>query len=282
MGRCSFLRLLRVDVPQARVGGQGTQVEHHAGLLVADDVPLGREQFEQLARPILERWFESEPLRATLATDAIIGAFAPISAPGSASGSNGTWLHTEPPSAVTRCSSTGIEGSPAGGRGRPRGGTGPVNGYGSSGVVRLRLRASGACGCVGFGSGASADDLLTLVPSLVPLLDGVVDSNPRAHGTVFATTGHTIGAPDDWANLLHDGRQLTLATRRALIHADAEHWPYEGNHGRVSGSARECARVAPGQRSLAVRRAHLVAPLPVPRAGQLRVQLRQRDGADRQ
>ena len=36
------------------------------------------------ARPLLERWFESEPLRATLATDAVIGSFSSISAPGSA------------------------------------------------------------------------------------------------------------------------------------------------------------------------------------------------------
>jgi phytoene dehydrogenase-like protein len=36
------------------------------------------------ARPILERWFESEQLRATLATDAIIGAMASPSMPGTA------------------------------------------------------------------------------------------------------------------------------------------------------------------------------------------------------
>jgi phytoene dehydrogenase-like protein len=45
------------------------------------------EAFELLtgaARPILERWFEAEVLRATIATDAIIGAFAPPSAPGTA------------------------------------------------------------------------------------------------------------------------------------------------------------------------------------------------------
>ncbi len=36
------------------------------------------------ARPILDRWFESEELKATLATDAIIGAFAPPSMPGTA------------------------------------------------------------------------------------------------------------------------------------------------------------------------------------------------------
>ena len=34
--------------------------------------------------PILDRWFESEPLKATLATDAIIGTFAPPSMPGTA------------------------------------------------------------------------------------------------------------------------------------------------------------------------------------------------------
>lgn len=34
------------------------------------------------ARPTLERWFESEPLRSTLATDAVIGAWASPSTPG--------------------------------------------------------------------------------------------------------------------------------------------------------------------------------------------------------
>src|SRR5213079_378726 len=36
------------------------------------------------ARPILDRWFESEELKATIATDAIIGAFAAPSMPGTA------------------------------------------------------------------------------------------------------------------------------------------------------------------------------------------------------
>src|SRR5919199_641219 len=36
------------------------------------------------ARPILDRWFESEQLKVTLATDAIIGAMAPPSMPGTA------------------------------------------------------------------------------------------------------------------------------------------------------------------------------------------------------
>lgn len=36
------------------------------------------------ARPILDRWFESEELKTTIATDAVIGAFAPPSHPGTA------------------------------------------------------------------------------------------------------------------------------------------------------------------------------------------------------
>jgi len=42
------------------------------------------EMFTVPASRILNRWFESEPLKATLATDAIIGAFAAPSTPGSA------------------------------------------------------------------------------------------------------------------------------------------------------------------------------------------------------
>ena len=56
------------------------------------------------ARAVLEEWFESEPLRATLATDAIIGAFAPPSARGTgyvlfhhvmgiAGGRRGVWAY---------------------------------------------------------------------------------------------------------------------------------------------------------------------------------------------
>lgn len=58
------------------------------------------------ARPTLESWFESEPLRATLATDAVIGAFAPPSAPGTGyvlfhhvmgetHGERGVWSYVE-------------------------------------------------------------------------------------------------------------------------------------------------------------------------------------------
>ncbi|MCA9257897.1 MAG: NAD(P)/FAD-dependent oxidoreductase, partial [Planctomycetales bacterium] len=48
------------------------------------DLPEAVELLTAAARPILERWFESEALRATLATDAIIGAFLSPSSPGSA------------------------------------------------------------------------------------------------------------------------------------------------------------------------------------------------------
>jgi phytoene dehydrogenase-like protein len=51
---------------------------------LGDDLPEAIELVSGAARPILERWFESEVLRATLATDAIIGAFASPSSPGTA------------------------------------------------------------------------------------------------------------------------------------------------------------------------------------------------------
>jgi len=51
---------------------------------VGSELPDAVEFLSGAARPILERWFEAEVLRATLATDAIIGAFASPSAPGTA------------------------------------------------------------------------------------------------------------------------------------------------------------------------------------------------------
>ncbi|MCF6275904.1 MAG: NAD(P)/FAD-dependent oxidoreductase [Robiginitomaculum sp.] len=48
------------------------------------DLPEAVELLTGAARPILERWFETDVLMATLATDAIIGAFTSISSPGSA------------------------------------------------------------------------------------------------------------------------------------------------------------------------------------------------------
>src|SRR5262249_3563128 len=58
------------------------------------------------ARTILDRWFESEQLKATLATDAIIGAFAAPSMPGTAyvlfhhvmgetNGKRGVWAYVK-------------------------------------------------------------------------------------------------------------------------------------------------------------------------------------------
>src|SRR5439155_19822013 len=48
------------------------------------DLPEAIELLIGAARPILERWFEAEVLRATLATDAVIGAFASPLYPGTA------------------------------------------------------------------------------------------------------------------------------------------------------------------------------------------------------
>src|SRR6202023_2916299 len=58
------------------------------------------------ARTILDRWFESEELKGTLATDAIIGAFASPSMPGTAyvlfhhvmgetNGKRGVWAYVK-------------------------------------------------------------------------------------------------------------------------------------------------------------------------------------------
>jgi phytoene dehydrogenase-like protein len=73
---------------------------------LGDDLPEAMEILVGAARPILDRWFESDALKATLATDAIIGTFQPISAPGtgyvllhhvmgSAGGARGVWGYVE-------------------------------------------------------------------------------------------------------------------------------------------------------------------------------------------
>ena len=73
---------------------------------LGDDLPAALELIAGPARPILDRWFESEALKVTLATDAIIGAFAPPSAPGTgyvllhhvmgtAGGARGVWGYVE-------------------------------------------------------------------------------------------------------------------------------------------------------------------------------------------
>jgi phytoene dehydrogenase-like protein len=71
-----------------------------------NNIPEGLELLTAAARPILERWFETEVLKATLATDAVIGAFASISQPGTAyvllhhvmgtaGGARGVWGYVE-------------------------------------------------------------------------------------------------------------------------------------------------------------------------------------------
>ena len=70
------------------------------------DIPEAVEILTGPARAILDRWFESDELKATLATDAIIGTFQPISAPGTAyvllhhvmgtaGGARGVWGYVE-------------------------------------------------------------------------------------------------------------------------------------------------------------------------------------------
>jgi phytoene dehydrogenase-like protein len=73
---------------------------------LGNDLPEAIELLAGAARPILDRWFETDVLKATLATDAIIGAMTSISAPGSAyvllhhvmgeaGGSRGVWGYVE-------------------------------------------------------------------------------------------------------------------------------------------------------------------------------------------
>jgi phytoene dehydrogenase-like protein len=75
-----------------------------AGLSLGRELPEATRALLAPARTLLEEWFESEPLRATLATDAAIGAFAAPSTPGtgyvlfhhvmgSAGGARGVWAY---------------------------------------------------------------------------------------------------------------------------------------------------------------------------------------------
>lgn len=70
------------------------------------DLPRALALLLGAARPALETWFESEPLCATLATDAVIGAWASPSTPGTGyvlfhhamaetNGARGTWAYAE-------------------------------------------------------------------------------------------------------------------------------------------------------------------------------------------
>lgn len=79
---------------------------HRSLKRLGEDLPAALELLTGPATPILDRWFESDALKATLATDAIIGAFAPPSAPGTgyvllhhvmgtAGGARGVWGYVE-------------------------------------------------------------------------------------------------------------------------------------------------------------------------------------------
>jgi phytoene dehydrogenase-like protein len=73
---------------------------------LGSDLPEAIEILTGAATPVLDRWFESPELKGTLATDAIIGSFAPPSAPGSgyvllhhvmgmAGGARGVWGYVQ-------------------------------------------------------------------------------------------------------------------------------------------------------------------------------------------
>ncbi len=65
----NLLKLARLGLAFGKLGGEGQKVI---------------EILSGAANPILDRWFESEEVKATLATDAIIGAMATPSMPGTA------------------------------------------------------------------------------------------------------------------------------------------------------------------------------------------------------
>lgn len=115
-------RKLGKRVEDARTGWQLYQSLAKLG----DRIPEALELLTGAARPILERWFESDVLRATLATDAVIGAFASISSPGTAyvllhhvmgtaGGARGVWGYVEggmgqfAQSVWTVCQQLGVE-----------------------------------------------------------------------------------------------------------------------------------------------------------------------------
>ena len=88
-----------------RDGGKLLEIYRAIGQL-GDDLLEAIELLVGAARPLLERWFRSEILRATLATDGVIGAFASPSYPGTAyvllhhvmgeaGGSRGVWGYVQ-------------------------------------------------------------------------------------------------------------------------------------------------------------------------------------------
>ena len=95
----------RSGLDRLRNLGRGHGV-YRALARLGEDLPQAFEILTGAARPILDRWFESDALKATLATDAVIGTFAPPSAPGTgyvllhhvmgrAGGARGVWGYVE-------------------------------------------------------------------------------------------------------------------------------------------------------------------------------------------
>jgi phytoene dehydrogenase-like protein len=73
------------DLQKPRLGDVGTLLSLARSFRqLGDGAGEAVEILSGAARPILDRWFESEELKATLATDAIIGAMASPSMPGTA------------------------------------------------------------------------------------------------------------------------------------------------------------------------------------------------------
>jgi phytoene dehydrogenase-like protein len=64
--------------------GKAGYQAYRALAALGPDLPEALELITGAARPILDRWFEADVLKATLATDAVIGAMASPSSPGSA------------------------------------------------------------------------------------------------------------------------------------------------------------------------------------------------------
>ena len=77
-----------LDVPPPELGGHGLAglrslfTFGRAAVALGRDLPRAARVLVGPARELLCEWFDSEPLRATLATDAVIGAFAAPSQPG--------------------------------------------------------------------------------------------------------------------------------------------------------------------------------------------------------
>lgn len=157
---------------------------------LAEDMPETIELMTGAAKPILERWFESEVLKATLATDAIIGAFLAPSTPGSAY----VLLHH-------------VMGSAGGARG--------VWGYVQGGMGQLSESIATTCRQLGV-------DIMTESP-----VQKICVANGKATGVVL-DNGETIdaqvvasSADANWTwQKLMDGSELPEQFRQAVARID--------------------------------------------------------------